>query len=244
MEQLFARTYDYILQGGWVMIPLSLASIVLWMFMLERLSVLRSLARNDVTIDQAIDAVRNHRRPVDGNGLRASLVRDYLEHRSGIPRIDVSVLREAAMRQRPSIGRFLPMIGVLVAIAPLMGLLGTVLGMIETFQVISVFGTGNAGAMANGISIALITTETGLLIAVPGLLLSGVLLVQAERLRIQLEEDVMILSRIIRRPMCSKRDVMRFGNVCVEEPRRRPEPLAVPALAGAYAEYVEGGESA
>jgi biopolymer transport protein ExbB len=244
MDQLLTRTYDYIVQGGWVMVPLSVASIILWMFMFERLSVLRALRKNDITIDQAIDAIRNHDAPVEGEGLRAQLVRDFLEHRSGVARIDVSVLRESAMRQRPSIGRFLPMIGVLVSVAPLMGLLGTVLGMIETFQVISVFGTGNAGAMANGISIALITTETGLLIAVPGLLLSGMLMVQAERLNMQLEEDVTILSRIIRSRKCSERDIKRFGAVCAERPQRIPEPVAVPALAGAYAEYAGGGESA
>jgi biopolymer transport protein ExbB len=244
MEHLITRTYDYILQGGWVMIPLSIASIVLWMFMLERLSVLRSLRKNDIEIDQAIDAVRNHGRVVEADGLRARLVRDFLEQRSGDPRIDVNVLREAAMRQRPSIGRFLPMIAVLVSIAPLMGLLGTVFGMIETFQVISVFGTGNASAMANGISIALITTETGLLIAVPGLLLSGMLMVQAARLRTQLEEDVTILARIIRRRKCSDRDIKRYGSVCAEIPAHKPQPVAVPALAGAYSEYVEGGESA
>ncbi len=242
MEQLLTRTYDFILQGGWVMIPLSIVSIILWTFMLERLSVLRSLSRDDITIDEAIDAVRNHVGPAGGEGLRAGLVRDYLRHRSGVPKIDVNVLREAAMRQRPAIGRFLPMIGVLVSVAPLMGLLGTVFGMIETFQVISVFGTGNAGAMANGISIALITTETGLLIAVPGLFLSGMLMVQAARLHMQLEEDVTILSRIIRRRTCSQRDVRRFGTVCAEpEPVRRPERVAVPALAGAY---TEGGEGA
>ncbi|MBD3366756.1 MAG: MotA/TolQ/ExbB proton channel family protein [Candidatus Eisenbacteria bacterium] len=242
MEHLVTRTYEYILQGGWVMIPLSIASIILWTFMLERLSVLRALRRNDITIDQAIDAVRNQGTPTGGEGLRARLVRDFLEHRSGVAKIDVSVLKESAMRQQPSIGRFLSMITVLVSIAPLMGLLGTVLGMIETFQVIALFGTGNAGAMANGISIALITTETGLLIAVPGLMLSGMLLVQAARLRTQLEEDVTILSRIIRRRRCADHDVRRFGNVCTaREPERRPELTAVPALAGAYS---EGGEGA
>jgi len=118
------------------------------------------------------------------------------------------------MRERAGLGKFLAMIGALVAVAPLLGLLGTVLGMIETFQVISVFGTGNANAMANGISIALITTEAGLLVAVPGLLISGVLLQQSMRLETQLQEDVVILTRIIRRPACSKTDRLRFGAAC------------------------------
>jgi hypothetical protein len=62
---------------------------------------------------------------------------------------------------------------VLAAVAPLLGLLGTVTGMIATFDVLAVFGTGNAKAMAGGISEALITTQTGLLVALPDFTCKG-----------------------------------------------------------------------
>jgi biopolymer transport protein ExbB len=209
------RTYDYLLQGGWVMIPLATTSVVLWALMIERLRTLRELRREDVTVDEAIHAVRNGGQGVAGEGLRARLVRRFLEDRTGYPRLDVDILRRCSMDLRSMLGRSLAMIGVLVSVAPLLGLLGTVLGMIETFQVISVYGTGNANAMANGISVALITTETGLLIAVPGLLLSGLLLQQSSRLATQLEEDVTILARVVRRHRCASVDVRRFGaEVC------------------------------
>jgi biopolymer transport protein ExbB len=78
---------------------------------------------------------------------------------------------------------YLGFIGALAAVAPLMGLLGTVIGMIVTFDVISVFGTGNARAMAGGISEALITTQTGLLVAIPGLYMKGYLDRRAQKLR-------------------------------------------------------------
>jgi biopolymer transport protein ExbB len=103
------------------------------------------------------------------------------------------------MRQRRELSRFLAVIAVLAGIAPLLGLLGTVLGMIETFDVISIFGTGNAKAMAGGISVALITTQTGLMVAIPGLFLSGLLLRRASRLEIRLNEFTTILDRHIRR---------------------------------------------
>jgi biopolymer transport protein ExbB len=61
---------------------------------------------------------------------------------------------------------------VLGAIAPLLGLLGTITGMITTFDAVSTFGLGNARAMAEGISEAMITTRTGLVIAIPGLLVA------------------------------------------------------------------------
>jgi biopolymer transport protein ExbB len=63
-----------------------------------------------------------------------------------------------------------------------LGLLGTVTGMIATFDVLSVFGTGNAKAMAGGISEALITTQTGLLVAIPGLYMKGFLDRRADNL--------------------------------------------------------------
>ncbi len=83
----------------------------------------------------------------------------------------------------------------MAAIAPLLGLLGTVLGMIETFDVISVFGTGNSRAMASGIGVALITTQSGLLVAIPGLLMSNRLGRAAEQLKTKLDETRAALER-------------------------------------------------
>ncbi|MBD3349055.1 MAG: MotA/TolQ/ExbB proton channel family protein [Candidatus Eisenbacteria bacterium] len=232
MIEILARTYEYLQQGGWIMIPLATASVVLWTMMLERISFLRSLRNNDVTVEEAIALVRSRREhQVEGEGLRARVLRNFLARRSGFPRLDIDILRECVMRERKGLGKFLAMIGALVAVAPLMGLLGTVLGMIETFQVISLFGTGNANAMANGISIALITTEAGLLVAVPGLVLSGMLFQQATRLETRLEEDSVILTRVIRRPSCSSSDRRRFGGACDGE---RPEVGGRPV--GAYQE--------
>ena len=77
---------------------------------------------------------------------------------------------------------YLAVIGVLAAIAPLLGLLGTVTGMIAAFDVLAIFGTGNAKALAGGISEALITTQTGLLVAIPGLYMKGFLDRRADNL--------------------------------------------------------------
>jgi biopolymer transport protein ExbB len=237
--EVVRTTFLYLRQGGWIMIPLAVASVVLWTLMLERLAYLRMLRRQDLTVDDAIRAVRSGSPSVEGRGLRARLVRSFLQKRSGFARLDVDVMRQSAMEEQPALGRSLPMIAVLVAVAPLLGLLGTVLGMIETFQVISIFGTGNANAMANGISIALITTEAGLLIAVPGLLLSGVLMQQAARLRTQLEEDLTILTRIVRRSDhedCPGVDRRRYGDACGGRRVQKPERNTQPATAMAVSE--------
>jgi biopolymer transport protein ExbB len=101
------------------------------------------------------------------------------------------------LRLRRRLDSRLSLIAVLAAIAPLLGLLGTVLGMIETFDVIAMFGTGNARAMAGGISVALITTQTGLLVAIPGLLMSNRLGRISSNLKTSLDETVAGLTRRI-----------------------------------------------
>ncbi|MGY8986245.1 MAG: MotA/TolQ/ExbB proton channel family protein [Sphingomonadales bacterium] len=80
-------------------------------------------------------------------------------------------LDEAILKETPSLERFLTMIKLISAVAPLFGLLGTVTGMIATFQAITLFGTGDPKLMADGISQALVTTVLGLVVAIPTLLL-------------------------------------------------------------------------
>jgi biopolymer transport protein ExbB len=79
------------------------------------------------------------------------------------------------LRERLHHERWLPMLAVIAAASPLLGLLGTVVGMVKTFTLITVFGTGNAGKLSSGISEALVTTELGLSVAIPALVLHGFL---------------------------------------------------------------------
>lgn len=84
------------------------------------------------------------------------------------------------MHELPRLEHFLSTIGVLAAVAPLLGLLGTVTGMINTFHMITIFGNSSPGLMAGGISQALITTATGLVIAIPVLLAHNYLSTKAD----------------------------------------------------------------
>ncbi len=79
------------------------------------------------------------------------------------------------LRERLHHERWLPMLAVIAAASPLLGLLGTVVGMVKTFTLITVFGTGNAAKLSSGISEALVTTELGLTVAIPTLVLHGLL---------------------------------------------------------------------
>ena len=80
-------------------------------------------------------------------------------------------LAEAIMAERPAIERGIPVVKIISVVAPLAGLLGTVTGMIVTFQQITLFGTGDPKIMAGGISQALVTTVLGLVVAIPTTLL-------------------------------------------------------------------------
>lgn len=191
---LLWQIVEYIRQGGWVMLPLGICSLVLWALIAERLYAYRLLRRGDIPIQAALAALASGRL-APGEGLRARLVRAFLARRTGDPAHDARILEECIEHLRPGLTSSLAVIAVLAAIAPLLGLLGTVIGMITTFDVIAIFGTGNARALAGGISIALITTQSGLLIAIPGLLFSGALERRAAKLEHRLTEVAAVLAR-------------------------------------------------
>lgn len=84
-------------------------------------------------------------------------------------------LQSVLLQQQQHYERRLPLLAVIATAAPLMGLLGTVVGMVKTFALITVFGTGNAGKLASGISQVLVATELGLIVAIPTLIAHGFL---------------------------------------------------------------------
>jgi biopolymer transport protein ExbB len=97
-------------------------------------------------------------------------------------------LQEAILQELPKLERFLPTMSILAAVAPLLGLLGTVTGMIDTFRVITVFGAGDPRMMSGGISEALITTQLGLAVAVPLTLIHHFLERKVDRIVADMEE--------------------------------------------------------
>lgn len=105
-------------------------------------------------------------------------------------------LDEAILRETPKIERGLVTLAILAAIAPMLGLLGTVSGMIETFQSITLFGTSDPKLMSGGISQALVTTQLGLAVAIPLLLIHSALSSKSNRLiQILDEESAAIVAR-------------------------------------------------
>lgn len=181
----FLGLEDYFCAGGVVMVPLAVLSVVMWSLIVNRVFFFRRLYRKNMSRKTALAHVKACQLPdpKQYRGAGALLVNAFLLRRCGMAEVDRFILDETVLVLTSSLNRHLSLIAVLAAMAPLLGLLGTVTGMIATFDIISIFGTGNAKAMAGGISEALITTQTGLLVAIPGLYMSGFLSRRAENLK-------------------------------------------------------------
>jgi biopolymer transport protein ExbB len=168
---------DYLRAGGVTMLPLALVSLGMWLLIVERALFFRRLHLKNMPLQKALAHIRDNRLPdpTRYRGAVSLLVARFIQRRSFDRLLDRFILDETVVTINRSLTDYLAVIGVLAAIAPLLGLLGTVTGMIGTFDILSVFGTGNAKGMAGGISEALITTQTGLLVAIPGLYMKGFL---------------------------------------------------------------------
>ena len=171
----FRVVWDFLLAGGPVMWPLLAISIWLWVLIVIKVSWVLMVRYDRLELGQAVAGLSGQTEIGRGRGPRRKALALFLENRGRELAADLRYLEVAVRRQHPEIWRHLDTILVLAAVAPLLGLLGTVSGMVQTFAVINLYGTGNAQAMASGISEALITTQTGLLIAIPGLFAGYVL---------------------------------------------------------------------
>ena len=157
---------------GWIIIGLGIFGITV--------ALLRILYMMTVSMSVA-SQVRNVNNPSANNPLGRVLLA-YHENKD----IDVESLElkmgEAVLREVPKLSRLNTLIKVISVVAPLLGLLGTVIGMIVTFQSITLFGTGDPKLMAGGISQALITTMLGLCVAIPTVFLHSMMAGQSRRI--------------------------------------------------------------
>lgn len=135
--------------------------------------------------------VNAQRKNVDnpGNNALGRVLKAYQDNKD----VDVETLElkldEAILKETPALETRISIIKVLAAIAPMMGLLGTVTGMIATFQSIQLFGTGDPKLMAGGISMALMTTVQGLVAALPLMLMHAVVIARSKSIVQVLEEQ-------------------------------------------------------
>ena len=175
--------FQHVSKGGVIMVPILGLALVCAVLALVKLVSLQFLAvgRADKPI-QAILQALDQGDPTHAVDLAKSLhkplgpvICEGIEHRDASKERIEEMMYERLLAQVPTLERFLSPLAVGASVAPLLGLLGTVTGMIHTFHLITVFGTGDARVLSSGISEALITTEYGLMIAVPALLIHAYL---------------------------------------------------------------------
>ncbi|MEZ4458208.1 MAG: MotA/TolQ/ExbB proton channel family protein [bacterium] len=181
-QQKTKTAWDIVVAGGmigWVICVLGLLALVL---ILGRVLILVRAGRGRYAlIDEVADMVRGGRlveaQRVAGQatGPFARLLADTVScMRNDREKLEDAV-SAAILREAPKIERFGSVILVFAAVSPLLGLLGTVTGMIATFDVITEFGTGDPKMLSGGISEALITTQLGLIVAIPCVLIGNLL---------------------------------------------------------------------
>ena len=147
-------------QGGYMGSIIILVGIVGVLLAIERLIVLNLVASKVRGQESQPEA------PLENNPL-GRVIKVYHDNKEIDTETLALKLGEAILSEMPSLTRYINIIQVISIVAPLMGLLGTVIGMIETFQSITLFGAGDPKTMASGISTALMTTVLGLCVAIP-----------------------------------------------------------------------------
>jgi biopolymer transport protein ExbB len=170
---------------GYVILALGAAALVLTAFKCREILSFKMAAplQVDLVLGELArgnpDAATQEARRVEG--VVGEMLATGVEHAGEKRGLLEELLFEKILKVRPSLERFLPFLAITAAAAPLLGLLGTVTGMIKTFQLLTLFGTGDAKSLSSGISEALVTTELGLMVAIPTLVLHGALTRMAKR---------------------------------------------------------------
>lgn len=188
MLELFER-------GGIMMYPILLASIIALIFIIERAIALR---KRKIIIPEIISVVESFSTEKDiefaknictkYNGPLPNLINIALEN-AGSPKAEIRELLEDQGRQDiRSLEKGLGILETIAAIAPLMGLLGTVIGMVGVFAVIKEQGVGQTAALSGGISEALLTTVAGLFVGIPVLMAYNYFTGKSENLILDIEK--------------------------------------------------------
>nr|ADB12521.1 hypothetical protein [uncultured bacterium 9F08] len=196
--------FELVTAGGWLMVPIILCSIVAVAIIGERFWALKQ--EKVVPANLVAQVWQLHqRRELDNQ--RLTLLRDgsplgrilaaglvNMQHEREVMK---EAIEETGRQVVIELERFLNTLGTIASITPLLGLLGTVIGMIKVFAAITSQGVGNPAVLAGGISEALITTAAGLSVAIPSLMFYRYFRGKVEMLVIKMEEQALKLVEVI-----------------------------------------------
>jgi len=178
----------FIIRGGPVMIFIFLVSIVAWFLGVDKLHFFSNYRKAKKLYRLQLEALLGQSKAVTLKKTGFEPFDDFLRHFSASlttasERCDVRLLyQEFLIGAVPAIKRGFSTMSAWISVAPILGLFGTVGGMIETFKVIMEYGLGNPTLMAEGISMALITTQAGLTVAFPMVLFHNYLAIRSDKI--------------------------------------------------------------
>lgn len=186
---------DFFNKGGLMMYPLLLCSIIGLAVVIEKTI---SLRRKNVIVPEIVNVLENIKGPDDvglalsicekHQGPFANIVRVGLENRD-LPKDEIKeALNDQGRQEVHTLERGLVILETIAGIAPLLGLLGTVIGILRVFNVIAELGVGQAAQLSGGISEALITTIVGLFIGIPAVVVYNFFTNKAEELILEIEK--------------------------------------------------------
>ena len=191
--------------GGILMLPIMACSVIALAIVIERFWTLRRTevvppglvaailerVQQDRLDEQYLSALRQ------GSPLGRILAAGLVNRRSSREVMKESI-EEVGRQVAHRLERFLNTLGTIAAITPLLGLLGTVVGMIEVFAVITSVGVGSPGELAGGISVALITTAAGLSVAIPTMIFHRYFRGRVDELVLEMEQQAIMLIEVIK----------------------------------------------
>lgn len=188
VEKKKEKTFASVMKAGgavgWVIVALGVVALL--MAVVRALTLVLESSGSERLLRRVLPHVAEHRigearATLSGKrGATARVLQVTVNHLDATREELEDAVQEALLDEAPKIERFGTAITVIAAVAPLLGLLGTVTGMIATFDIITEFGTGDPRMLSGGISEALITTQLGLIVAIPALLLGNLLGAQSD----------------------------------------------------------------
>jgi biopolymer transport protein ExbB len=196
--------FELVKAGGWLMVPIIACSIAAMAIIFERFWSLRSQrviprGLTDRVWEWHKKGVLNQERIVQvrENSPLGRILAAGLVNRMHPREIMKEAIGEVGRHVVADLGRYLNTLGTIASITPLLGLLGTVIGMIKVFAAITSVGVGDASVLAGGISEALITTATGMSVAIPSLIFYRYFSGRVDRLAIDMEEQALKMVEVI-----------------------------------------------
>lgn len=196
--------FELILAGGWIMAPIILCSILAFTIVVERFWTLREkkIAPPNLT-DQIIKLHQKKRitneaiTKLYNNSPLGRILAAGLRNMNNQRELMKESIEEEGRQVVLELERFLNTLGTIASITPLLGLLGTVIGMIKVFAVITSLGVGDPKILADGISEALLTTAAGLSVAIPSLMFYRFFRGRVDELLLKMEAQAIYLVEVV-----------------------------------------------